>query len=250
MKIMPFRVSRLYMEELHGFLREVLSHAHNLLPGKEEQPMVAQLEAVVEEYSAALRQDIANPFSETVEQADRETEEAIRAIRNYVKALCDDPDIASATIARRILDECFYRYSDPSSIGASVRYGMYTHILGQLEGLPAEEKSALGLERWIERMAHCFAQYTELYEAHTTEAITYITGLNRTMRDKAEQAYRKMVIAINALVTLYGDDVYGEFVDTLNTIIAKKRAVIAARRTRKENKEMDNNENEMRVTQK
>lgn len=242
MTINALKLCRLHMQELHGFLREVLSQAHNLLPGKEEQPMVEQLGTAVEEYSTALRQDITNSVTPALQQAGLKAEEAIRFTRNYIKALCNAPVASTATIARHILDECFYRYSDPSGLNQNAKSGMYTHILGRLEKWPAEEKRVLDLECWIERMRDCYTQYTELREAYTAEAITNITGLKRATREKAEQAYRRMVITINALITLYGEETYAEFAATLNTIIAQKKAVIAARRTRRENEGNSNEE--------
>ena len=235
MRIEPINLPRLRMEELHGFLREVLSVSYGLLTEAEDVSLLDKLSAAVDEYAAALRQDQKSALTPSLQAADAAAEEALRGTRTYIKALRADPDKAAAAVARSMFEQCFFRYEEPSGLSVLEKYGMYAIILRLLEEWPAEERGLLGLDRWVARMRRCYDRYEELREERAYENVDYIVGLSTTTRIAVEGAYRSFVRSINAFVVVHGEERYAELVDTLNLIIGKMKAVIAARRTRAAN---------------
>lgn len=235
MRIEPINLPRLRMEELHGFLREVLSSSYGLLTEAEDVSLLDKLSAAVDEYAAALRQEQKSALTPSLQEADAAAEEALRGARAYIKALRADPDEAAAAVARSMFEQCFFRYEDPSNLSVLERYGMYAIILELLEKWPAEERGLLELDRWVARMRRCYDRYEALREERAYEAVDYIVGLSTTTRIAVEEAYRSFVRSIDAFAVVYGEERYAELVGTLNVIVGKMKAVIAARRTRAAN---------------
>lgn len=63
-----------------------------------------------------------------------------------------------------------------------------------------------------------------------------VTGTTRTVQNKANQAYKELEEAVNALVLVNGEISYAEFIDLVNTqikelkTVAKMRATINAKK--------------------
>ena len=130
-----------------------------------------------------------------------------RGTNAYVKAMCNHPtaDVASAAAEVKSL---FDKYGDPTSLAQTEESGVLHNLLQDLEAFDAAA-----------------AERTEADAARQV-------GIVKETRTAAEAAYRSLVDTVNALAMINGDTAYATFIDHVNAMIERQKAISKARSTR------------------
>ena len=98
-----------------------------------------------------------------------------------------------------------------------------------LEALDSSKRTALNLDVWITDLKT--KENAFLAAAAQRDAARQV-GIVKETRTAAEAAYRSLVDTVNALAMINGDAEYATFIDHVNAMIERQKAISKARTMR------------------
>ena len=252
-KIKTISLTSLRVEEDFGFQKLILAETENLPGQGEEEPglpdvqsttppaltaAVNSFETAFNAFDTALKASSTNPATASATNADMERDQSWRAANAYVKAMCSHPtaDIANAASEAKSL---FDKYGDPTSLAQTEESGVLHNLLQDLEAFDSGKRTSLNLDVWItdlqEKEDDFLAAAAERTEADAARQV----GIVKETRTAADAAYRSLVDTVNALAMIEGDGDYATFIEHVNAVIERQKAISKARTTRGKKKEED-----------
>ena len=233
-KIATLNVKRLRVEEDFGFLKLVLAETDNL--PSEETPSaltaaVTTFETAFNAFDAALKASATNPATASATDADAERDLSWRGINAYVKAMCSHPtaDVANAASEAKSL---FDKYGDPTSLAQTEESGILHNLLQDLEAFDSAKRTMLSLDVWITDLQAKEDAFLAAAAERTEADAARQVGIVKETRTAAEASYRSLVDMVNALAMINGDAAYATFIDHVNAMIDRQKAISKARVTR------------------
>ena len=243
-KIKNYGVTTLHVEELFGYLKQVETETANLpIGGEEERPgglsvmaatdsiletKVNEFTTAVDAFDDALKASATNPATATATAADDARDAAWRGANNYAAAMCAYPDAD----LRAIAEQCkavFDKYGDPTKLAQTEESGVLHNLLQDLEALPIAE---INFSVWVEDLKYKEEQFLAAAAQRTEADAARQVGIVKETRTAAEAAYRSLVDTVNALAMINGDAEYATFIDHVNAMIERQKAISKARATR------------------
>ena len=233
-KIKNFGISTLRVEECFGYLKQVKAETANL---PNEEPPAAQTAAVNTFESAynafddALKASAVNPATATVTTTDDGRDASWRGANNYLAAMCAHPypDISSIAVEVKSL---FDKYGDPTKLAQTEESGVLHNLLQDLDALDASKRTSLNLGVWIADLKAKEEAFLAAVAERTEADAARQVGIVKETRTAAEAAYRSLVDTVNALAMINGDADYATFIDHVNAMIERQKAISKARATR------------------
>ena len=243
-KITILNMTRLRTEESFGYLKQILAETSNL-PLETESPgglsiLAATdtvLQAKVDEFTTAynafdtaLKTSAVNPATATATATDEARDLSWRGISAYVKAMCAHPtaDIAAAAIEAKSL---FDKYGDPTKLAQTEESGVLHNLLQDLEAFDSAKRTSLNLDVWIADLKAKEEAFLAAAAQRTEADAARQVGIVKETRTAAEAAYRSLVDTVNALAMINGDTDYATFIDHVNAMIERQKAISKARVT-------------------
>ena len=233
-KITTINLTRLRTEEDFGFLKLVLAETENL-PAEETPSIlttaVNSFETAFNAFDAALKASATNPATASATDADVERDQSWRGINAYVKAMCSHPtdDVASAATEAKSL---FDKYGDPTSLAQTEESGVLHNLLQDLEAFDSTKRTSLALDVWIADLKTKEEAFLAVAARRTEADAARQVGIVKETRTAAEAAYRSLVDTVNALAMINGDAEYATFIEHVNAVIERQKAISKARSTR------------------
>ena len=233
-KINTLNVKQLRTEECFGYLKQVLAETSNL-PSEEtpaaQTTAVNAFETAFDAFDTALKASAVNPATASATNADVERDQSWRGINAYVKAMCNHPtaDVASAAAEAKSL---FDKYGDPTSLAQTEESGILHNLLQDLEAFDSSKRTLLNLDVWINDLQAKEEAFLAAAAQRTEADATRQVGIVKETRTAAEAAYRSLVDTVNALAMINGDTAYATFIDHVNAMIERQKAISKARSTR------------------
>ena len=162
------------------------------------------------------------------EHADEARGQAWRGANNYTNVMCTypDPDI------RAMAEKCkaaFDKYGDPTKLAQTEESGILHNLLQDLEKLPTAD---IDLTPWIDELSYCEEKFLEAVKKRTEADSTRRTGIVKEKRSAAEAAYRTLIDTVVASAIINGEEEYRTFIDHVNAMIERQKAISKARSTR------------------
>lgn len=233
-KINTLNVKQLRTEESFGYLKQVLAETENLL--SEETPAaqttaVNAFETAFDAFDTALKASAVNPATASATNADVERDQSWRGINAYVKAMCNHPtaDIAATAAEAKSL---FDKYGDPTSLAQTEESGILHNLLQDLEAFDSSKRTSLALDVWIADLKTKEEAFLAAAAERTEADAARQVGIVKETRTAAEAVYRSLVDTVNALAMINGDANYAMFIDHVNAMIERQKAISKARVTR------------------
>ena len=244
-KIKTFGLTTLRVEECFGYLKLVETETANL-PLQEEDgtgsPSVVSLAntasvldatvtsftTAVDAFDTALKASDTNPATAKATAADDARDAAWRGANNYAAAMCAHPDAD----LRAIAEQCkavFDKYGDPTKLAQTEESGILHNLLQDLKALPVAE---IDFTAWVEELQYREEQFLAAAAERTEADAARQVGIVKETRTAAEAAYRSLVDTVNALAMINGDTTYATFIDHVNAMIERQKAISKARSTR------------------
>ena len=233
-KINTLNVKQLRTEECFGYLKQVLAETSNL-PSEEtpaaQTTAVNAFETAFDAFDTALKASAVNPATASATNADVERDQSWRGINAYVKAMCNHPtaDIAANAAEAKSL---FDKYGDPTSLAQTEESGVLHNLLQDLEAFDSSKRTLLNLDVWITDLKTKEEAFLAAAAARTEADAARQVGIVKETRTAAEAAYRSLVDTVNALAMINGDTAYATFIDHVNAMIERQKAISKARSTR------------------
>ena len=233
-KIKTISLTSLRVEECFGYLKLVLAETENL--PEEETPSVLTASenafgTKFGNFDTALKASAVNPATVSVTATDAGRDDAWRGTNAYVKAMCNHPtaDVASAAAEVKSL---FDKYGDPTSLAQTEESGVLHNLLQDLEAFDASKRTLLNLDVWIADLKTKEEAFLAAAAERTEADAARQVGIVKETRTAAEAAYRSLVDTVNALAMINGDTDYATFIDHVNAMIERQKAISKARSTR------------------
>ena len=251
-KIKNYGVTTLHVEELFGYLKQVETETANLpISEEEERPgglsvmaatdsvletKVNEFTTAVDAFDDALKASATNPATATATATDDARDAAWRGGNNYLTAMCAHPDAEIAAYAAEA-KSLFDKYGDPTKLAQTEESGVLHNLLQDLEALDSSKRTALNLDVWITDLKTKENAFLAAAAERTEADAARQVGIVKETRTAAETAYRSLVDTVNALAMINGDAEYATFIDHVNAMIERQKAISKARVTRAKKKE-------------
>lgn len=255
-QISLFSITRLRVEECFGFIHLIVSQTGTLpIPGSgegdipgavrvaEETPdilvnAVEMLKAAYQTFDDSLKDYSKVPSSARTIDAEIERGVMWRGINNYVKSMLSHPESAIQVDARKV-KAIFDKYGDPTKLPQIQESAVLHNLLQDLQALSEDLKTDLNLSVWIEALETAEQIYLYASEQRSKEEMARRVGVVKQARAAAEEAYQIVVLTVNSLAVVKGEEPYAEFIDYTNNLIERQRIVLKTRATRGKDVEED-----------
>lgn len=242
-KVTNFDVSRLRTEENFGFQMQVKEQAEDLpttgdlnAEGLPESSVVILTEAVdghaaaVTALDEALKDAASVPSSALAAEAEQQRDVAWRGLNAYVKAMTAYPEevvAGSARMAKALLD----KYGDPTRKPQTEESGILHNLIQDFEANREEQFPDLGVEIWVTDLKNKNQKFLDYSKSRTEEEAARQVGIVKEKILSVNAAYLKLVDTVNAMVLLNGEEKFESFIDRMNILIDRQKAVLKARST-------------------
>ena len=249
-QLSALNIARLRTEESFGYQKQVVAETANLpIGGEEERPgglsvmaatdsvletKVNEFTTAVDAFDDALKASATNPATVTATAADDARDASWRGGNNYLTAMCAYPDAEIAAYAAEA-KSLFDKYGDPTKLAQTEESGVLHNLLQDLEALDSSKRTALNLDVWITDLKTKENAFLVAAAQRTEADATRQVGIVKETRTAAETAYRSLVDTVNALAMINGDAEYATFIDHVNAMIERQKAISKARVTRAKN---------------
>lgn len=246
-KILTLNIKQLRTEESFGYQKQVVAETANLPIGEETgtPSEISQLSATnpvleakvndfttaVDAFDDALKASSTNPATATATATDNARDAAWRGANNYLTAMCDHPTAevaANAAEAKSLFD----KYGDPTKLAQTEESGILHNLLQDLEAFDSSKRTSLNLDVWIADLKAKEEAFLAAAAERTEADAARQVGIVKETRTAAEAAYRSLVDTVNALAMINGDAEYATFIDHVNAMIERQKAISKARTMR------------------
>ena len=246
-KILTLNIKQLRTEECFGYLKQVKAETANLpIQEETETPSVVSVLSTVDSvlktkvdefitsydaFDDALKASSTNPATATATATDNARDAAWRGANNYLTAMCDHPTAevaANAAEAKSLFD----KYGDPTKLAQTEESGILHNLLQDLEAFDSAKRTSLNLDVWIADLKAKEEAFLAAAAERTEADAARQVGIVKETRTAAEAAYRSLVDTVNALAMINGDANYATFIDHVNAMIERQKAISKARSTR------------------
>jgi hypothetical protein len=185
-------------------------------------------------------------LSEAKEDADQSRDAVIAGVNDAVRTAVRHFDPAVSEAAKRlkiVLDA----YSTPKPL-IRLPYDAETvsvaNLLQEFEGKYHADVQSTGLTAWVAELHARNDKFDRLAKASNEQQAAKPPFRMKDARNETDDAYRKIVLVINALTVMEGETAYAPFVTELNELIKHYSDLIAQHRGRNKAKSRSKSENE------
>lgn len=246
-QLSTLNIARLRTEKCFGYLKQVVAETENLpIQEETETPSVVSVLSTVDSvlktkvdefitsydaFDDALKASSTNPATATATATDNARDAAWRGANNYLTAMCDHPTAevaANAAEAKSLFD----KYGDPTKLAQTEESGILHNLLQDLEAFDSSKRTSLNLDVWIADLKAKEEAFLAAAAERTEADAARQVGIVKETRTAAEAAYRSLVDTVNALAMINGDAEYATFIDHVNAMIERQKAISKARTTR------------------
>lgn len=236
MKAKNFSVSQMRQQQAFEFYNKAIKYAKycRLEPF---QSYITALEKANAELDLALTPIRKSQHTETIVAEDEKRDRTWRALRATVNAQLLHFHDTNVSIAKRA-DAIVTTYGDPTRLAYTEETGVLKNLVTDLEEMIVEgNQKRIGIDELVKELKRANEWFTKLLTNREGEKAFKETGISKTTRQAADNAYRNMIEALNAIAFMEADKTkVQDAINLLNQIIDQENAVMKARATRRGNK--------------
>jgi len=218
-----------------NFMKSALERAEgNAKVTEDAAAQVGVLKTKVDALDEVLNLSRKNPTTDKITAADAERDSYYMGYKSAVKGFLKIPSStmrdAAETLWQNIKD---YKIDPKEQLDKET--GKLVNLLGDLEEKYSAQVAALGLTAFVENMKTANETVRTLLIERDNAESARIVGTVKTARAETDEAYKSLVLRVNALWVVQYDDAYDTFITEKNEQIARyKQEVIAARKKKEE----------------
>lgn len=242
-KVKNFSLTNLRTEENFGFQMDVKALAENLpttgdldAEGLPEASVAILTEAVnghtaaVTALDDALKDAASVPSSTLAAEAEQGRDGSWRGLNNYVKAMTAYPEgtvAAEALAAKALID----KYGDPTDKPQTEESGILHNLIQDLENGKEGSFPNLQVDVWLTDLKNKNQRFLDFSKMRTEEEAARQVGIVKEKILLVNEAYRKLIDTVNAMVLLNGEAKFVSFIDQMNILIDRQKTVLKVRAT-------------------
>lgn len=242
-KIQEFNIARLHVQENFEFLRKICEK-ESMLPTEgslEAEGLPESTTTLVtnatnnliaknKSFDDTLKASARIPGATLAAETDAKRDKAWRGGRKYADVMGEFPDEEISATAKSIA-ALFDKYGDPTKKSQDEESGIIHNLLQDFEALEEGVMDSIHFTPWYEYLKTTQAAFLEADQQRNAEKSAQEAGVIKAAQTEANQAYRELVDAVNALVLVNGETPYAAFIDSVNAEIADKKTVVKTRAT-------------------
>ena len=190
-----------------------------------------ELSILRQEEETAMAVERSNAKIKEKNEADRTRDRLHSALFNYLKSILYDDTDPRYTSAQRLM-QVMKETGNPNQLAENAQSAMLTTLGNKFDACPAEVADT-GAQTHIDKLMSAnrlFMQLeSECRDINTARSQSPVRSVG-AIRKQIDPVYRKMVDAINVLITLNGEAPYTGMVADLNTLVSKYDALLNQRK--------------------
>lgn len=166
-------------------------------------------------------------FTAKMNAADDKRDKIIRIFQSQVASPDVYPDVEDQEACRR-LNILFESYKNIANTAQEKETGMCRNLIQDLRSDAFKaDVTKLGLDKWVTRLEEANEEFDAMVENRISENQTKVTGGVAEPRKQTEAAYEDIVAKVNALVRVYGETKYADFIDYVNARIVYFKTILS-----------------------
>ena len=234
-KVKNISLSRLHQGESFEFHTSVVKNMIET-PTFVNDPTVVTYRAAVTAYDGAFKQQRESALTNDVAIADERNDKAWRGLNKANKAALDHYSNNVAAAAHAI-DVVIRNYGDPTKLSYPNETARIYNLCQDLDK-PANVAhiNVIGIKGWVDELKAANKAFSETFAKRGNEQYTLITGLTKEKRIDTENAYRKAIEKLEAMLIMGPTAQLNTMAEKINYYVDYYNNIIATRRGRAEAK--------------
>ena len=173
----------------------------------------AQLSAL-EEAIKPLRK---NENTAKIKQLDHKRDTLLMGFIKYCRLFQTFPEEASSQAAKKLIIIIEKYGKNPQKQGLREETAIIRNLLADLEVIDlAQAVTTIGATKWLEHLKTTNAELEKLHTERTEEQSAIEVGKTKAEREKMQEAFDQLVIAINGLSLINGKEKYQNLINAIN----------------------------------
>lgn len=230
MEIITVKMTNFRNSEHYQFIADIIALIRSLDPAKLQIGAILNvLIACHTEEGKALKKVIKSPITDRINEVDNNRDETFRGLveANLSATKHFKVDIREAAGRLQIV---FDTYGNITRIAIAEQTASVSSLVNELQLNHAADIKTVGLEEWIAELKRRNESLIALMnERYAESAAQSETVSMRKLRKETDEAYRKLVKRMNALMEIEGGETFENVIRLVNAIITRARNIIAAR---------------------
>ncbi len=220
------------MKEIQSFVPSHMNNAAHFLFASNVADRAEKDKAVTEKCTAqvkALRDAVTaedenlqisakSLTTDKIAEADRMRDQLYAGYKKAVAGYANFP-VADMAEAAKVLQQHVKDYKIDTQAQLDKETGLLVNFVQDLEGKFAEQVKALALGAFVEKLKAANEEVRSLTGQRTDERSAKTAGALKAARAVSDEAYRMLVLHVNAHALLEGEADYAAFIDYANTEI-------------------------------
>jgi hypothetical protein len=183
-------------------------------------------------------------LSEAKENADQARDAVIKGINEAVRTALRhfDPVVTEAAKRLKIVMDTYNSPKPLTTLPYDAETAAIVNLLQELEGKYAVDVQTTGLTAWVAKLHERNDTFDRLAKEYIEQQAAKPPYRMKDVRNETDDAYRKIVLVINALIVMESETTYAPFVAEQNELIKHYSDLIAQHLGRNKAKKTINNE--------
>lgn len=181
-------------------------------------PALATYESAIQKEDAALKLSNKSLTTDDIVAADKEQDKLLGKYKKAVKSYLDFPN-ADIAKAAKVLNQHLTDYSIKTTWQIDKEAGMVKNLVNDLKDKYATEVETLGLSVFVTELTRANSTLIELLNLRTEERMTQEIGAMKAARAEVDNAYRTLILIVNAYMVVEGEEKYSDFALFMNALI-------------------------------
>lgn len=166
-------------------------------------------------------------FTAKMNVADGKRDKIIRILQSQVASPEVYPDVEDQEACMH-LNILLESYKDIANAAQEKETGMCRNLIQDFRSDAFKaDVTKLGLDKWVTRLEEANEEFDAMVKNRISENQTKVTGGVAEPRKQTELAYEDIVAKVNALVRVYGEAKYADFIDYVNARIAYFKTILS-----------------------
>ena len=195
-------------------------------------PYATEFNAAFSELDEAVKQAKKTKYTENILAADDNRDNVYTGFTGALRSMLRFPDldIASSAEALKIITDKYGNNitRSPQREESAILSNIVAELQSEANALLLQKT---GLNIWVEKLDEANKEFDNLYISRTEKEAEIIVGLTRTERGKMQDAFEKLIQAIEALAFINDEAAYKTLADRINTEVANVQQAAKARAT-------------------
>ena len=167
-------------------------------------------------------------YTETRQLVDKARDNSYRGIAQIVRTNKKHFDETISTTAKQ-LDAVIKTFGEIPKMPLQEKTSAIDNLMEEFEGNYADHVNILGINDWVEQLKTNNDTYSQLVKDTVEEEAGKTQLQLKRVRAEIDEAYRKIIARLEALILIEGESRYTGFVQRLNIILEKLANTLAQR---------------------